>query len=135
MSDAKVNWENLKCLYAEDLKNKRFTLTVGDVRETPKGARLFCPKVAVKGVENSGYSEAWDVAFAEKAADGRTPYIQIPKLNQFGKATGLLRTYKVAMGGEPCADHVGHKLVLHPVQSAKSQTGQAIRIAVQEGQA
>jgi hypothetical protein len=120
------NWENLRCLYAEDLKGKRFTLTVCSVRDTPKGARLFCA---------SGESEAWDVAFVEKAADGRTPYIQIPKPNAYGKATGLLRTYKMAMGGEPTAEHAGHKLVLYPVKSLKSQTGQAIRIAVQEVQA
>jgi hypothetical protein len=127
MSDEpRVDWDNLRCLYAEDLKRQRLTLTISAVRDTPKGARLFC---------HNEESEAWDVAFAAKGKDGKTPYIQIPKPNAYGKATGLLRTYKMAMGGEPCGEHAGHKLVLYPVKSLKSQTGQAIRIAVQEGAA
>jgi len=116
-------WENLRCLYAEDLKNKRVTITVSGVRDTPKGARLYC---------QSGESEAWDIAFLEHGKDGKTPYIQLPKPNQYGKSCGLLRGYKAIMGGEPCEEHVGHKLTLYPVKSSKSATGQAIRIAVPE---
>ena len=122
-ADTSVQWNNLRCLYAEDLKNKRATVPIGGIRDTPKGARLFC---------QSGESEAWDVAFAIRDRDGKTPYIQIPKPNAYGKATGLLRTYKAATGGEPCAEHIGHSITLIPVKSTKSATGQAIRVAVPE---
>jgi hypothetical protein len=118
-----VEWNNLRCLYAEDLKGKRVTVTIGGVRETPKGARLFC---------QSGESEAWDIAFSTKDATGRTPYIQIPKPNDYGKATGLLRTYKAAAGGEPEESHIGKEITLIPVNSKKSATGEAIRIAIPE---
>lgn len=118
-----IEWNNIRCLYSEDLKNHHVTLTIAAIRDTPKEARLFC---------QSGLSEAWDIAFAEKGKDGKTPYIQLPKPNAFGKSTGLLRTYKAATGGEPCASHAGHKIVLYPVKSVKSVSGQAIRIALPE---
>ena len=118
-----VQWDNLRCLYAEDLHNKRVAVTVGGVRDTPKGARLFC---------QSGESEAWDVAFSIHDSEGKTPYIQIPKPNGFGKRTTLLRQFVMATGGDPSANSVGHKVTLYPVESKKSQTGQAIRIAVPE---
>lgn len=122
MSDQKI-WENLRCLYAEDLRGKRVTLTIAGVRDTPKGARLFC---------QSGESEAWDVAFRESGKDGRTPYIQLPKPNNYGKSCGLLRGFKVATGGEPTEEQVGKKVTLYPIKSTKSATGQAIRVAVPE---
>jgi hypothetical protein len=119
----KVNWNNLRCLYAEDLHNKRITLTIGGVRETPKGARLFC---------QTGESEAWDIAFDKPDKEGRTPYVQIPKPNEFGKKTGLLRGYSLACGDDPDPAHVGKAITLYPVKSQKSATGQAIRIAMPE---
>jgi len=118
-----VKWDNLRCLYAEDLKNRRITLTVAGVRETPKGARLFC---------HNEESAAFDVAFKETDKDGKTPYIQIPAPNKFGKRTTLLRQYVMVCGGDPCSDHAGRKVTLYPVESKKSQTGQAIRVAVPE---
>jgi hypothetical protein len=120
MSEQNVNWENLRCLYAEDLKGKRITLKIGGVRDTPKGARMF---------SQAGESEAWDVAFDMKDSNGKTPYIQIPKANKFGKASGLLRTYRAAAGGDPSEDQIGKPVVLFPVPSKKSQTGEAIRVA------
>ena len=122
----KVNWNNLRCIYAEDLKNKRINRTIGGVRDTPKGARLF---------SKAGESEAWDVAFTECDKEGRTTYIQIPKPNQYGKKTGFLRGYNLATGGDPDESHVGKTIVLYPVASQKSETGQAIRIAVPENHA
>jgi hypothetical protein len=118
-----AEWKNLRCLYAEDLKGKRVAVCIAGVRETPKEARLFC---------QSGTSEAWDVCFDKKDAAGRTTYIQIPKPNDYGKATGLLRTYKAAAGGEPDQSHVGTEITLIPVNSKKSATGEAIRIAIPE---
>jgi hypothetical protein len=120
---SEINWDNLRCLYAEDLKGKRVTLTIGGVRETPKGARLFC---------QTGESEAWDIAFTQNDKDGRTLYIQMPKPNGFGKKTGLLRLYNLACGDDPVVAHAGKSIVLYPVASKKSTTGQAIRIAIPE---
>jgi len=121
-----VNWSNLRCLYAEDLRGARWPLVIGGVRETPKGARLFC---------HNEESEAWDIAFGQPDKEGRTPYIQIPTRNKYGKSTTLLRQYVMATGSEPCAEHVGNKIVLYPVESKKSTTGKAIRIAVPESAA
>ena len=114
-------WDNLRCLYAEDLKGKRLTVTISAVRDTPEGARLFC---------HNESSEAWDVAFAQKDKEGRTTYIQIPKPNkEFGKRTGLLRLYVMVCGGDPSDEHAGKKIVLYPIASKKSATGEAIRVA------
>ena len=124
MSDTpKVNWDNLRCIYAEDLKNSRVTVKIGGVRETPKGARLFC---------HNEESAAWDVAFGQPDKDGKTPYIQLPAPNKWGKRTTLLRQYVQATGGDPSNEHVGKSITMYPVKSQKSTTGQAIRIAVPE---
>ena len=122
MSDA-FDWKNLRCLYAEDLHNKRVTLTIAAVRDTPAGARMFC---------HGDESKSWDVAFAERGKDGATPYLQMPCPNQYGKRSGLLRGYTAATGSDPAPAHVGTKVTLYPVKSTKSATGQAIRIAVPE---
>ena len=118
-----VNWDKLRCLYAEDLKGKRITMPIGGVRDTPKGARLFC---------HNAESEAWDVAFAVVDKDGKTPYIQVPKGNEFGKRTTLLRQYVMACGGDPDPAQAGTELTLYPIDSKKSTTGKAIRIAIPE---
>lgn len=115
-----VNWSNLRCLYAEDIKDVKTKLRIAGIRDTPKGARLFC---------QSGESEAYDVAFAHKDKSGKTLYIQIPKANQFGKRAGILRQYVMVTGGEPCEGHIGKEIVLYTKESAKSMTGRAIRIA------
>ena len=119
----KINWNKLRCLYAEDLKNKKVTLEIAGVRNTPDGAKLFC---------QSGESDAWDIAFSRPDKEGRTPYIQIPKPNNYGKKTGLLRGYVLACGDDPSPEHVGKSITLYPVASKKSATGQASRIAVPE---
>ena len=121
--DVSVQWDNLRCLYAEDLKGKRITMTIGGVRETPKGAKLFC---------HNEESEAWDVAFAMRDKDGKTPYVQSPQPNAYGKRTTLLRQFVMATAGDPCAESVGKSVTLYPVESKKSTTGKAIRIAVPE---
>ena len=115
-----VNWNNLRCLYAEDIKGAKYKMKIIGIRDTPKGARLFC---------QSGETEAWDIAFEKKDRNGKTLYIQIPKTNQFGKRTGLLRKYVMATGNEPCEEHIGKEIVLYTVESKKSETGKAIRIA------
>jgi hypothetical protein len=115
-----VNWNNLRCLYAEDIKDCKMKFKIAGVRDTPKGARLFC---------QSGESEAYDVAFDRKDKQGKTLYIQLPKTNQFGKRAGILRQYVMVCGNEPSAEHIGKEVVLYTKESAKSVTGKAIRIA------
>ena len=119
-------WKNIRCLYAEDLKNKRVTLTIKTIRDTPEGARLFC---------RNETSCAWDIQFQETDKDGRSMYIQIPTGNTFGKRTTLLRQYVMACGGDPSQEHCGRKITLYPIASKKSATSQAIRIAVPEAMA
>jgi hypothetical protein len=121
--DVSVQWDNLRCLYAEDLKGKRYTMKIGGIRDTPKGAKLFC---------HNEESDAWDIAFALRDKDGKTPYIQIPQPNSYGKRTTLLRQFVMATGCEPGDEAVGRDITLYPVESKKSTTGKAIRIAVPE---
>ena len=116
-----INWSNLRCLYAEDIKDAKYKLKIAGIRDTPKGARLFC---------QSGETEAFDIAFDKKDRQGKTLYIQIPKANQFGKRGGLLRQYVMVCGGEPDQTHTGKEIVLYTKESAKSITGKAIRIVV-----
>jgi hypothetical protein len=115
-----VNWNNLRCLYAEDIKDVKMKFKIAGVRDTPKGARLFC---------QSGETEAFDVAFDRKDKQGKTLYIQLPKTNQFGKRAGILRQYVMVCGNEPSTEHIGKEVVLYTKESAKSVTGKAIRIA------
>lgn len=119
------DWNNLRCLYAEDLPpGRKYPMTIAGIRDTPPKARLFC-----RGDE----SKAWDVAFTPPGKDGRTLYIQVPSPNEFGKRAMILRTYVMACGGEPDQSHVGKTLYLHSVPSKKSDTGRALRIASPEG--
>jgi hypothetical protein len=121
--DVSIQWDNLRCLYAEDLKGKRVTVKIGGVRSTPKGAKLFC---------HNEESEAWDIAFSMRDKDGKTPYIQIPQPNSYGKRTTLLRQFVMATGGDPCEESAGQTITLYPIESKKSTTGKAIRIAIPE---
>jgi hypothetical protein len=115
-----INWSNLRCLYAEDIKDVKMRFKIAGIRDTPKGARLFC---------QSGETEAFDVAFDRKDKQGKTLYIQLPKTNAFGKRAGILRQYVMVCGNEPSAEHIGKEVVLYTKESAKSVTGKAIRIA------
>jgi len=106
-----------RCIYAEMLKNKKVTLTIEAVRESPKP--LYC---------NGANSRAWDIMFAEKDAEGNVFYVQIPQPDEHGKRTTILRQFYAATGSDPGAESVGKKITMFPVPSKKSATGQAIRI-------
>ncbi len=111
----------LRCIYAEMLKGKRITLDIESVREAPE--KLYC----------SGQSTgAWDVIFTQHDKDGNNLYVQIPQPNIHGKRTSLLRQFVMATGGDPSEESAGKKITLYPVESKKSVTGQAIRIAIPE---
>jgi hypothetical protein len=98
-------FDKTKYLYAERLKNKSVTLTI---------------KAIVGGVEftdtRGAKSEGFDVSFVE------TPQIL--------GVTGITvrRQLAMACGTDDTDQMVGKKITIYPVRSAKSLSGQAIRI-------
>jgi len=113
--------EKLRCMYAEDLKSKRVKMTVERVRKAPK--QLYC---------NGQSTGAWDVIFKQKDKEGSTMYIQLPRPDSDGKRTAILRQFVMATGGDPSDESIGKDLTLYPIESKKSVTGQAMRIAIPE---
>lgn len=102
-------YDGTKYLYAEQLKGKRVTLTI---------------KAVTGGVEfddgRGKKTQGFDISFAET--------------EKILGITGITvrRQLAMACGTDDPAGMVGKKVVLYPVKSAKSATGQAIRIAVPE---
>lgn len=102
-------YDGTKYLYAEQLKGKRVPLTI---------------KAVTGGVEfddgRGKKSQGFDVAFTET--------------EKVLGVTGITvrRQLAMACGTDDPAGMVGKKVVLYPVKSAKSATGQAIRVAVPE---
>ncbi len=105
-------YDGAKYLYAEQLKNKRVTVTIKSVT----GGVEF---VDTRGAKNQGF----DIAFEET--------------DKILGVTGITvrRQIFMATGTDDPAAMKGKKLTLYPVKSAKSATGQAIRIAVPEAMA
>jgi hypothetical protein len=102
-------YDGTKYLYAEQLKGKRVTLTIKEVT----GGIEFCD---ARGQKTTGF----DIAFVE--SDKVLGMTGITVRRQLFMATGT---------DDPNA-MAGKKITLYPVKSAKSATGQAIRIAVPE---
>jgi hypothetical protein len=102
-------YDGTKYLYAEQLKGKRVTLTIKSVT----GGVEFCD---ARGAKSQGF----DIAFAET--------------DKVLGVTGITvrRQIFMATGTEDPAGMAGKKLTLYAVKSAKSATGQAIRVAVPE---
>jgi hypothetical protein len=102
-------YDGCRYLYAEMLKNKRVTLTI---------------KAVTGGVEfddgRGKKSVGFDLAFAET--------------DKVLGVTGITvrRQITMACGTDDPAAMVGKKITLYVIKSAKSATGQAIRIAVPE---
>ena len=109
MSDKKPEsiYDNLEYLYAENLKGKRVTVTIKSVKS---GAKFFCPQ---SNTTNIGY----DVELVE------TP----KKLGLTG--TTIIRQLGIATGTDDPSEMGGKKIILFPMNSKKSATGIAIRIA------
>jgi hypothetical protein len=102
-------YDGTKYLYAEQLKGKRVTLTIKEV----KGGIEF---VDQRGGKNVGF----DVSFVE--TDKVLGVTGITVRRQMFMATGT---------DDPGA-MAGKKVTLYSVKSAKSATGLAIRVAVPE---
>ena len=102
-------YDGTRYLYAEQLKGKRHNLTIKSVT----GGVEFCD---TRGAKSLGF----DITFAE--TDKVFGMTGITVRRQLFMATGTDDPEKMA----------GKKVTLYPVKSAKSATGQAIRIAVPE---
>jgi len=91
------------------LKNKRVTLTIRSVT----GGVEFCD---TRGAKSTGF----DITFTET--------------DKVLGMTGITirRQLYMATGTDDPAGMAGKKITLYPIKSAKSATGQAIRIAVPE---
>jgi len=102
-------YDGTKYLYAEQLKGKRYTVTI-------KGVVGGVEFVDQRGGKNTGF----DVAFAET--------------EKVLGVTGITvrRQLAMACGTDDPAQMVGKKITLYSVKSAKSATGLAIRVAVPE---
>jgi len=100
-------YDGLPYMYAEQLKGKRVTLTIKSMKG---GVKFFCP-------QSKGNNVGFDVAFEET-----------PKLLGITGAT-VRRQLFAATGTEDPAEMVGKKIVVYPAPSAKSATGEAIRVA------
>ena len=98
-------YDGLDHIYAEQLKNKRVKLTIKSVTG---GAEFIC-----NGRKNVGF----DIAFEE--TDKKLGVTSATVRRQIFMATGTEDPAKMA----------GKKIVLYPVESARSATGQAIRVA------
>ena len=105
-------YDGVPYIYAEQLKNKRVTVTI---KKVTMGKEF----VDQRGAKSSGF----DIAFEE--TDKVFGVVGITVRRQLFMATGT---------DDPTA-MIGKKITLYPVKSAKSATGQAIRIAVPEAMA
>ena len=106
MSEHASIYDGVPYIYAEQLKGKRVTLTIKSV----EGGAEFCDNTGRK-------SQGFNVHFVE------TPRI-------FGVVGVTVRRQMfMATGTEDPAAMGGKKIVLYPIKSAKSATGEAIRVA------
>lgn len=107
MSEQKASiFDGCPYIYAEMLKGKRVVLTIASV----SGGAEFCDPQGRK-------SKGFDVTFKE------TP----KKLGVCGVT--VRRQIAAACGTDDPAGMVGKRITLYPVESKKSATGQAIRVA------
>ena len=109
-------FDGVDYLYAERLKGKRVTLTI---KEVVSDVEFFC-------MQSNKKEKGFDVVFEEKAHGSDKPM----KLGV--TSTTVKRQLFMACGTDEIKDMAGKKITIYPVKSAKSATGQAIRIAVPE---
>ena len=104
-------FDGMDYLYAEQLKGKRVTLTIKAVTAQEI--------IGDGGRKSNGFA----LAFAET-----------PKKLVIAGAT-VRRQLAMACESENPDEYAGKKITLYPVQSARSISGQAIRIAIPEHKA
>lgn len=108
MSEKKSIFDGMEYLYAEQLKNKRVTLTI-------KGAEMR-DIVGDGGRKSKGYVISFNETAKKLAVSGAT----------------VRRQLAIACQTENPDEFVGKRIVLYPVESTRSVSGQAIRVAVPE---
>lgn len=109
MSDTKKSiFDGMEYLYAEQLKNKRVTLTI-------KGTELR-EIIGDGGRKSKGYVIS---------------FVETPKKLVVTGAT-VRRQLAIACGTDNPDEFVGKRITLYPVESTRSVSGQAIRVAVPE---
>jgi hypothetical protein len=101
-------YDGLRYMYAEQLKNKRVTLKI---KNLVGGVDFISP---------AGKQKGFDIHF-----EGTDKVLGIP-------GSTVRRQLFCATGTDNPAEMVGKEITLYPVKSARSATGQAIRIAVPE---
>lgn len=108
MSDKKSIYDGAAYLYAEQLKGKRFTFTIkGAVSENIVG-------------DGGRKSQGWILSFNE-----------ISKKLVISGMT-IRRQLAMATGTDDPDAMAGKQITLYPIKSAKSISGEAIRIAIPE---
>lgn len=108
MSEKKSIFDGMEFLYAEQLKNKRVTLTISgtELRDI----------VGDGGRKSKGYVITFAETTKKLAVTGAT----------------VRRQLALACATENPDEFIGKKIVLYPVASTRSISGQAIRIAIPE---
>lgn len=108
MSEKKSIFDGAKYLYAEQLKGKRVTLTIKGVTSEKI--------VGDGGRKSDGFALAFSETEKQLVISGMTVRRQLAMATQTEDPDAM----------------IGKKITLYPVPSAKSISGQAIRIAIPE---
>lgn len=108
MSEKKSIFDGMEYIYPEQLKGKRVTLTI-------KG-------VANQEVIGDG---------GRKSQGFAVSFVETPKKLVITGAT-IRRQLALATGTEEPSEMAGKKVILYPVPSTRSISGQAIRVAIPE---
>ena len=98
-------YDGLRYLYAEQLDNKRHTVTIAEVK--PEEV------TDLNGRKTMGFALGFEETKKLLVVTGAT----------------IRRQLRMACGTEDPAEMVGMKIILYPTPSKKAVTGQAIRIA------
>ena len=107
-TQTKSIFDGIDCLYAEQLKGKRVTLTIKLVEQREV--------VGDNGRKEMGQAISFNETKKKFITTGKT----------------VLRQLALATSTDNPDDMVGKQIVLYPVPSIKSISGQAIRIALPE---
>lgn len=108
MSEKKSIFDGARYLYAEQLKGKRVTLTIKSVT----GEKI----IGDGGRKSDGFALSFNETEKQLVISGMTIRRQLAMATETDDPDAM----------------VGKKIVLYPVNSAKSISGQAIRIAIPE---
>lgn len=101
-------FDGMEYLYAEQLKGKKATVTIKSVEQKEI--------ISDRGMKSLGFAISFTETKKKLIVTGAT----------------VRRQLAMVCGSENPDDFIGKQIVLYPVASAKSVSGQAIRIAIPE---